>query len=130
MQALKLNSIVAKTLRGGEKFGDVIPQLFAARSRNPKSEIRNPKEARSPKLETATACFTTCFVEPTPPREVRISDFGFLSDFGFRVSDLRFHQTPAFAVAPHGDNQILRAFRPWLFTAEFVTRPDKEEEAI
>ena len=43
---------------------------------NPKSEIRNPKEARSPKSEKAAD--RTIF---------RYSDFGFLSDFGIRISD-------------------------------------------
>jgi hypothetical protein len=44
--------------------------------RNPKSEIRNPKEIRSPKPECVPG-----------GAKVRISDFGLLSDFGFRISD-------------------------------------------
>ena len=60
----------------------------------------------------------------------RISEFGLLSDFGFRPSDLKGHQTLAVTEASHGNNEILRAFAPWLFTGGFVTRPDKEEEAI
>ena len=44
---------------------------------NPKSEIRNPKEARTPKCERSTG----------PSFGIRNSGFGFLSDFGFRISD-------------------------------------------
>src|SRR5262245_38937643 len=45
---------------------------------NPKPEIRNPKEARNPKSEKARRVLRKSF---------RISGFGFLSDFGFRISD-------------------------------------------
>src|SRR6266581_1041948 len=43
---------------------------------SPKSEIRNPKEARSPKSE-----------KPSRRSPIWRSDFGFLSGFGFRASD-------------------------------------------
>src|SRR5437870_1808382 len=43
---------------------------------SPKSEIRNPKEARSPKSE-----------KPLRRSPIWRSDFGFLSGFGFRASD-------------------------------------------
>jgi len=45
--------------------------------KNPKSEIRNPKEIRSPKSEGTGRRLS-----------IRVSDFGLLSDFGFRISDL------------------------------------------
>ena len=47
----------------------------------PKSEIRNPNECRNPKSEDA---FADRGASP-----VRASDFGLLSDFGFRISDFR-----------------------------------------
>ena len=46
---------------------------------NPKLEIRIPKEGRSPKSESAAARFQD-------------SDFGFLSGFGFRISDFTIWQ--------------------------------------
>src|SRR5436190_8310396 len=49
-------------------------------STNPKSEIRNPKESRNPKSEKAMRVLKAPF---------RISVFGFLSDFGIRISDFR-----------------------------------------
>src|SRR5262245_20271081 len=46
-----------------------------------KSEIRNPKSERNPKAEIRN-------VLRTPIAAIfRASDFGFLSDFGFRISD-------------------------------------------
>jgi len=56
---------------------------------NPKAEGRNPKEGRRPKAENLGRDLGINFA----PRkglsfsEVRISDFGFLSDFGLRPSD-------------------------------------------
>jgi len=47
---------------------------------NPKPEIRNPKEARNPKLETDGADGAASF---------QVSSFGFLSDFGVRISVLQ-----------------------------------------
>ena len=69
-----------------------------------KSEIRNPKSERSPNSETGSiertdfrgACgvraiyhlLPTRFALSVAPRgEFRISGFGFVSDFGFRISD-------------------------------------------
>src|SRR5262245_40552878 len=49
--------------------------------RSPKSEIRKKPEIRIPKRLSATR--TRLF-------ELRISSFGFLSDFGFRISDFSF----------------------------------------
>jgi len=46
---------------------------------NPKSEIRNPKEIRSPKREMRRYAHV-----------IRISTFGFLSDFGIRISDFNY----------------------------------------
>ena len=66
---------------------------------NPKSEGRNPKESRIPKSEKSAARGSACFAEPTPTVGVRISSIGFLSDFGFRVSDLGVPQTPDFSEA-------------------------------
>jgi len=43
----------------------------------PNSELRNPKEARNPKAEMTST-----------RRRLRASDFGFVSAFGFRASDL------------------------------------------
>jgi len=63
---------------------------------NPKSEIRDPKEARNPKAEMARLCYRAKRRERNPPSQaeasngaevIRISDFGFLSDFGLRISD-------------------------------------------
>src|ERR1043166_5180045 len=53
--------------------------------RNPKSEIRKKPETRKPKIGP-------------PPRgayghRIRISNLGFLSDFGFRISDFVFHSS-------------------------------------
>jgi len=48
---------------------------------NPKSEGRNPKSERNPKTEYRKGHPFAVFL--------RISDFGLLSGFGFRVSDLR-----------------------------------------
>jgi len=46
--------------------------------RNPKSEIRSPKEIRMAKSEMYAGT-----------RIIRASDFGLLSDFGFRISDFK-----------------------------------------
>jgi len=71
---------------------------------SPKSEIRNPKEGRNPKSECSNAASfspaeATVFISlhpwlsyfrfdpATAARRIRISAFGFLSDFGFRISD-------------------------------------------
>jgi len=51
-------------------------QLKITKYTNYKSEIRNPKEIRSPKAEFTPAL-----------RWFLYSDFGLLSDLGFRVSD-------------------------------------------
>ena len=53
---------------------------LAAEIRNPKSEIRNPKPEGNQQSENQTHA----------PHAIRISDFGPLSDFGFRISDLAF----------------------------------------
>ena len=50
-----------------------------AAEQNPKSEIRSPKEARIPKSESVAAV-------------VAVSDFGFPSDFGARISDFTLWQ--------------------------------------
>ena len=50
------------------------------RARNPKAEIRNPKEGRNPKPEKGVSRCCCLFDR----RLIRNSDFGFLSDFGFR----------------------------------------------
>jgi hypothetical protein len=59
--------------------------------RSSKSEIRKKSEARSPKEQIL--CGTAAHFSERPPRTVRISDFGLLSDFadsdfGFRVKPL------------------------------------------
>jgi hypothetical protein len=46
---------------------------------NPRSEIRNPKEARNLKSETRKSDVRMMFPDST---------FGFLSDFDLRISDL------------------------------------------
>ena len=46
---------------------------------NPKPEIRSPKEARNSKSESESG-------------NSRVSDFGFPSDFGFRISDFTLWQ--------------------------------------
>jgi hypothetical protein len=50
---------------------------------NPKSEVRNPKEVRNPTAATAT-----------PENQLRHSDFGLSSDFGFRPSDFATQYVP------------------------------------
>src|ERR1041385_8738502 len=63
--------------------------------RSPKLEIRKPKEVRSPKPEKKARIrwLLVCLDLPTasgcPIREfgIRNSKLGFLSDFGFRISD-------------------------------------------
>src|SRR5436190_23826180 len=55
-----------------------IRERRVAVGKNPKPEIRNPKEIRSPKSEKATNALKPIF---------RVSDFGLPSDFGFRISD-------------------------------------------
>jgi hypothetical protein len=53
---------------------------------NPKSEIRNPKEIRIPKLETLLRAAGKN--SPTSAGQLfRNSGFGLLSDFGIRVSE-------------------------------------------
>src|ERR1043166_1511591 len=47
--------------------------------RNPKSEIRNPKEIRGSKSESGA--------HKRPGAGVRFSVFGFRASFGFRISD-------------------------------------------
>lgn len=54
------------------------PSLGAETSANPNSEIQSPKELRSAKSERPVA----------QAREIRASDLGLASDFGFRTSDL------------------------------------------
>ena len=70
-------------------------------STNPKSEVRNPKEIRIPKSEKLVARMTAWFENSALPGKVRISGFGFLSDFGFRASNLSDHQTADFTEACH-----------------------------
>src|SRR5262247_1793519 len=55
---------------------------FALMAHGKKSEIRNPKEIRSLKSEKAAR------TELCSAFRFRASDFGLLSDFGFRISDL------------------------------------------
>jgi hypothetical protein len=68
--------------------------------RNPKAEIRNPKEGRNPKSECGkrqplgpeARVASVSSAEPIPESFAisafgfRISDFGFPSDFGLRIS--------------------------------------------
>ena len=69
------DSITGRCLREEKKF----PGRGRRRAvGNPKSEIRNPKQIRRPKSETAAR-----------PEAVRVSDFGLPSDFEFRTSDLK-----------------------------------------
>src|SRR5215471_18567994 len=59
-------------------------------NKNPKAEIRNPKEGRNPKPEILkTFAFHRHITSWGPSRPFRPSDFGFLSAFGFRVSGFR-----------------------------------------
>src|SRR5882762_1113424 len=65
-------------------------------TRNPKAEIRRPKEIRNPKSEKPLASLlpgrvigTSCGLARWPFLGLRISGFGLLSDFGLRISDLR-----------------------------------------
>src|SRR6266704_5188648 len=50
-----------------------------------KSENRNPKAERNPKPEARNRAYAT-EVSPSGMNQIRISDFGLLSDFGFRIS--------------------------------------------
>ena len=72
----------------------------AADGKAPKSEIRNPKEGRSPKSEKPAKRLGSGYVLNTISKNqpktrqcrqqrirIRASDFGLLSDFGFRASD-------------------------------------------
>ena len=71
----------------------------AADGKAPKSEIRNPKEGRSPKSEKPAKRLGSGYVlqfQKTSAKtrqcrqqriRIRASDFGLLSDFGFRASD-------------------------------------------
>jgi hypothetical protein len=55
----------------------------ATRKLNPKSETRNPKQIRNskaPMFETHVLCAVLNF---------EFQPFGFVSDFGFRISDLK-----------------------------------------
>src|SRR6476660_8528226 len=63
-----------------------------AKARNPKPEIRKKSEGRSPKGASpavpAAAPTRRTHASPTlGGRPARISDFGLLSEFGFRLSD-------------------------------------------
>jgi hypothetical protein len=51
-------------------------------------KTRNPKEARSPKPEGAKSDFSIQNDYALEQLDFRFSDFGILSGFGFRVSDL------------------------------------------
>src|SRR4029450_8774751 len=74
-----------------------VPRYFEwnklmAKARNPKPEIRKKSETRSPKgaSSAAPAAAPTRPTHATPPlggQPTQISDFGLLSDFGFRPSD-------------------------------------------
>jgi hypothetical protein len=63
--------------------------------KNPKSEIRNPKEGRRPKAEVAADILSHPMGDERngahgvtrPTRHGRVSSFGFLSDFELRISD-------------------------------------------
>ena len=63
---------------------------------NPKPEIRNPREARSPKPKTSKPNRSLNFAPPAGSGGKRLnvclrnSEIGYLSDFGLRISD-RFH---------------------------------------
>jgi hypothetical protein len=59
---------------------------------NPKPEGRNPKEIRNPKTESVAALETNCL---TRSWAFRISGFGLLSAFGFRISDFGADGFPA-----------------------------------
>ena len=50
--------------------------------RNPKSEIRNKSEIQNPNVQNPRGRLVL---------DIRILDFGFVSDFGFRVSDFGMH---------------------------------------
>jgi hypothetical protein len=54
-------------------------------TRNPRSEIRGPKEDRNPKAEDGSAVLNFAARRPFG---FRFSVFGFPSAFGFRFSDL------------------------------------------
>jgi len=56
----------------------VVPALL--QTRRPKAEIRKKAEARNPKRGNGVRPGVKSF---------RVSDFGFLSDFGLRLSDFR-----------------------------------------
>jgi protein ImuB len=58
--------------------------------RNPKIEIRNKSEARSTKSKTKSSA----------NESFRISNFEFVSDFGFRISDLRMTRPPCLKTRP------------------------------
>jgi hypothetical protein len=64
-------------IEGAEGFVKISNSRGMEQLLNPRSEGRNPKEARNPKSE---------FVSPATV--AGHSDFGFLSDFGHRISDL------------------------------------------
>jgi len=61
--------------------------------RNPKSEIRNPKEARNPKAEFEQQCCAEHMEISTVENSEAlfwVSDFGLRISFGFRISDFGF----------------------------------------
>jgi len=62
---------------------------------NPKNQIRNPKEIRSPKSQIRNSCEGTLTRRnATVQRLIARSDFGLPSDFDIRISDLR--RTPRY----------------------------------
>ena len=56
-----------------------------------KSEIRSSKSESNPKLEIRIAAFVRLWNFAWTAHPFRISDFGLLSDFGFRYSDFPHH---------------------------------------
>src|SRR5216684_3832069 len=70
LECLRVETTLPSTRARSIRWGEI---------RNPKSECRKKSECRTPKDW------------PRLRRHFRISDFGLLSDFGFRISDLSSH---------------------------------------
>src|ERR1043165_3209448 len=79
---------------------------LAKEIRNPKSEIRKKSEHRIPKSFFATA--------PCRAFGPRLSGFGLLSDFGFRISDfiMALNHRPACSRAAYNPGLALRTSLP------------------